>query len=58
MLWADMDDGGSGSGESMLMLMWYYGTVERIKDRRWGSNNKRCVAAIKWEVGGDVVDKK
>ena len=51
MLWNDIN--GEGSRESVLR--WYYGTVECIKDKRGRGDNKSCVAAIKWEVGGDVM---
>ena len=53
MLWNDTDE--EGSGESVLM--WYYGTGECIKNKRGRGYNKSCVAAIKREVGGDVIDK-
>ena len=53
MLWTDTDDGDSGES----MLRWYYGTVESIKNKRGRGSNKSCVAAVKWDVGGDELTK-
>ena len=53
MLWNDTDEEGSRKS----VLMWYYWTSECIKDKYGRGYNKSCVAAIKRDMGGDVIDK-
>ena len=52
-LWNDTDEEGSGEN----VPMWDYWTSESIKDKRGRGYNKSCVAAIKRDVGGNVIDK-
>ena len=54
-LWNDEENDNSDIGN--CVMMWYFGRVDRIMNKRGTGENKSCTAVIEWEAGGDVTNQ-